>query len=190
MMVKQNIVYPQSFSDSSILQEIRLEIGGLVAWTPTEGKAITPYSAEAYPKLFEHPTTNVLTVLTERTFWEKVTILHREANRSQNKDFPERYSRHYYDLYCMFSSNTKIKAFSDLSLLKKVVVFKSKFYPCNLAKYEDARIGTMKLVPPSFYVKALEDDYEHMRNMFYGEKSAFNEIKSVIKKLKDEINKM
>ena len=106
-----NFVYPQSFSDSSILQEIRLEIGGLAAWTPAEEKAITPYSAGVYPKLFEHPATNVLTVLPQRTFWEKVTILHREANRSQNKDFPERYSRHYYDLYCMFSSNGSLLNF-------------------------------------------------------------------------------
>jgi hypothetical protein len=183
-----NFVYPQSFTDSSILQEIRLEIGGLAAWTPTENKAITSYSAEVYPKLFEHPGTNVLTVLPERTFWEKVTILHREANRSQNKDFPARYSRHYYDLYCMFSFKAKIKAFEDLDLLKRVVAFKCKFYPCKWAKYEDAKVGTMKLVPPSFNLQTLEDDYEHMKNMIYGEKPSFKKVMSVIKKLETEIN--
>ena len=48
----------------------------------------------------------------------------------------------------------------------------------------------MKLVLPSFNLKALEDDYEHMKNMIYGEKPSFNEVMSVIKKLEAEINQM
>lgn len=185
-----NFAYPQSFTDSSILQEIRLEIGALAAWTPVAEKIIKPYSAEGYPKLFEHSGTNVLTVLPERTFWEKVTILHREANRSQDKDFPARYSRHYYDLYCMASSETKLKAYADFDLLKKVVTFKDKFYYCKWAKYEDAKIGTMKLMPPLYHLKALEDDYEHMKNMIYAEKPSFNEIVLEIEKMEAEINNL
>ena len=35
------IIYPNSFSDTSILQEIRLEIGALAAWTPVKYATIT-----------------------------------------------------------------------------------------------------------------------------------------------------
>ena len=96
--------YPQEFSDNSILQDIRLEIGALAAWTPADNKGIQPYAADYYPHLFVQPGTSVLTVLPERTFWEKVTILHREANRPENSFMPDRYSRHYYDLFCIRGS--------------------------------------------------------------------------------------
>jgi hypothetical protein len=46
----------------------------------------------------------------------------------------------------------------------------------------------MKLVPPSFNLQTLEDDYEHMKNMIYGEKPSFKKVMSVIKKLETEIN--
>ncbi|MDW5299559.1 MAG: nucleotidyl transferase AbiEii/AbiGii toxin family protein [Sedimentibacter sp.] len=48
-------VYPNSFSDTSILQEIRLEIGALAAWAPAKKYAITPYVALQYGHLFEQP---------------------------------------------------------------------------------------------------------------------------------------
>ena len=73
--------YPQSFSDDSILQEIRLETGALAAWTPTTVAHISPYIAEEFPEAFAQPETSVLTVSPERTFWEKATILHKEAFR-------------------------------------------------------------------------------------------------------------
>ena len=40
------IAYPNSFADMSILQEIRLEIGALAAWTPVKVADITPYAAQ------------------------------------------------------------------------------------------------------------------------------------------------
>lgn len=182
--------YNRSFDDMSILPVIRLEIGALAAWTPADEKAITPYAAEQYPHLFEQASTEILTVLPERTFWEKVTILHREANRSEDKTFPTRYSRHYYDLYCMYNSPVKEAAFADLELLDRVVKFKEKFYRCPWAKYEDAKAGTMKLMPPEYNLKALEDDYKHMQNIIFGDKPSFDEIIKTIQKLENEINKL
>ena len=58
---------------------------------------ITPYVAGQYPALFSQASTSVRTVAPERTFWEKATILHHEANRPKHLPMPSRYSRHYYD---------------------------------------------------------------------------------------------
>lgn len=182
------IVYPNSFSDSSILQEIRLEIGALAAWTPVKEAIITPYSAQLYERLFTHPSTEVLTVLPERTFWEKVTILHREAFRPEDRPFPSRYSRHYYDLYKMINSPVKDKALQDNDLLERVVQFKDKFYRCPWARYDLAKRGTMKLSPPEYNVTKLRSDYEHMQNMLFGEKPRFEEIMNGIANLEKEIN--
>jgi len=186
---KQTIrfAYPRTLSDTSILQEICLEIGTLAAWTPAEQVLIEPYAAKQYPQLFDSTETSVLTVKPERTFWEKVTILHREANRNGTA-LPQRYSRHYYDLYCMSQSEVKEKAFSEIDLLKKVVAFKEKFYPCAWAKYEDAKIGSMKLMPKEEYIEGLKSDYQHMRNMIYGDQPPFEDVLNEIEKMEVEIN--
>lgn len=180
--------YPNSFSDTAILQEIRLEIGALAAWTPASEQEIIPYAAEFYGHVFEQPSTRILTVLPERTFWEKVTILHREAFRVENSTLPSRYSRHYYDLYCMSKSSVKERALADSDLLARVVAFKDKFYHCPWARYDLAKRGTMRLMLPKHNVAKLWEDYEHMQNMIFGEKPDFDTILVEIRKLENEIN--
>ena len=182
------IACPNSFSDMSILQEIRLEIGALAAWTPVKVAEITPYAAQEYGRLFKQPSTDILTVLPERTFWEKVTILHREAFRAEDRPFPTRYSRHYYDLYRMMQTQVKDNALADNDLLTKVVDFKDKFYRRQWARYDLAKRGTMRLMPPDYNLDKLRDDYEHMQNMLFGDKPSFEEIMDGIAKLEANIN--
>lgn len=74
-------VYPQIFADEALVQEIRLEIGSLAAWTPLTERSITPFVAEHFPQVFSKSKTIVRTVQAKRTFWEKATILHSEAHR-------------------------------------------------------------------------------------------------------------
>lgn len=93
---KQTVIfaYPKLFTNAGTLQVIRLEIGALAAWPPAKSAEITPYAAEYYPDVFEQKGTNILTVAPERTFWEKATILHHEANRPEHLEMPQRYFRH------------------------------------------------------------------------------------------------
>ena len=58
------------------------------SWTPAKTTAIEPYAAKYYPKIFEQKETAILTVAPERTFWEKATILHHEANRPEHLEMP------------------------------------------------------------------------------------------------------
>ena len=46
----------------------------------------------------------------------------------------------------------------------------------------------MKLFPSDKYINILKDDYEHMKNMIYGEKPDFDVILEAVKHLEDEIN--
>ncbi len=179
--------YPRIFDDNAIVSVVRLEIGALAAWTPTQTTVITSYAAERYPKVFNAKSLSVLTVMAERTFWEKVTILHKEAFRTNNK-FPSRYSRHYYDLYCMDKSSVKAQAYADLKLLECVVAFKARFYPTNSARYDLACPGSMRLMPPEDCVSILADDYEHMKNMIFGAKPSFEEIIDTLQRMEEEIN--
>lgn len=180
--------YPCIFKSDAILQVLRLEIGALAAWTPAKTKIIRPYSAECYPKAFQQAETEILTAAAERTFWEKVTILHHEANRPAHLDMPMRYSRHYYDLFCIAHSENKEAAYSNLELLQKVVDFKMKFYPRKWAQYEAAVPGTLRLCPPIERLDALRKDYEVMQDMMFGESPSFEDLMEYIKQLEDELN--
>lgn len=180
-------IYPQIFKDQSILQEIRLEIGALAAWTPVTEKIITPYVAEEYPHIFEKKNSKIRMVEAKRTFWEKATILHREGNRI-NGPIPERYSRHYYDLYLLAKSNVKEEAFSDLQLLNKVIEFKMRFYRSNWAKYREATEGKLKLLPQAKHQAELAKDYEKMQNMIFGEKVSFEKILLGLSSVEELVN--
>lgn len=72
--------YPRSFESVGLLDTIKLEIGPMAAWSPSKEVSISPYAASVLPFGAEL-TTSVRTACPERTFWEKATILHQEANR-------------------------------------------------------------------------------------------------------------
>ena len=82
------------------------------------------------------------------------------------------------------------EAFKDIDLLKKVVEFKQRFYPSGWAKYELAKPGTMRLLPPSHVEKVLRDDYEAMRIMVFGEYPSFDDILKELRSLEGEINSL
>ncbi|MBU0754655.1 MAG: nucleotidyl transferase AbiEii/AbiGii toxin family protein, partial [Planctomycetes bacterium] len=124
----------------------------------------------------------------ERTFWEKVTILHHEAHRPAANPQPPGYSRHYYDVCRMARARVKNDAFADLNLLRAVVAFKDKFYRRGWARYDLAVPGTMKLVPPQHIMQVVERDYEAMRFMIFGERPVFRDLVEQIRALEAEIN--
>lgn len=143
-----------------------------------------------YPKIFSKPDTTILTASAERTFWEKATILHHEANRPENLSMPGRYSRHYYDLYCIAHSDIKESAYSNIALLKRVTDFKMKFYPRKWAHYELAVPGTLKLLPLEYRMEDLQKDYNSMKNMMFGEYPDFQTLMKFIGNLEKEINSL
>ena len=72
--------------------------------------------------------------------------------------------------------------------LSKAVLFKEKFYRCPWARYDEAKVGTLRLMPPKRNQQALKDDYEHMQNMIFGDKPDFEIILKGIEQLEKEIN--
>ena len=182
------IGYGSAYADASILHAIRLEIGALAAWTPTQTATIRPYIAEAYPDQFGDVFVKVRTTTPERTFWEKITILHREAFRPENSVLPPRMSRHYYDVHRMAKLGILDRALQNPDLLDQVAAFKAKFYPQKWAHYELAKLGTLHLAPPTYNVKPLQRDYAAMAGMIYGERPEFEELMAGIMKAERKLN--
>lgn len=183
-----NVRYPSSFDDPYLRPEILLEIGPLASWLPYGEYAVQSFTSEEFPALFTNPVCNVKAIVAERTFWEKATILHQEANRPLDKAMLPRYSRHYYDLAMMAQSNVKEAALRDLDLLETVVVFKQQFYPSAWANYESAKAGSLKLVPPKERISELSKDYDAMRSMIFGSYPTLHEIIAILQALEADIN--
>lgn len=184
-----NIRYRSGFGDAYLRPEIRLEIGPLAQWLPNARYQVTSYAAEAFPELFAEPSCEVQVIKAERTFWEKATILHQEAHRPEGSPFPARYSRHYYDLSMMAEEqDVRRSALDAADLLESVVAFKMKFYPRGWARYELAKVGTLRLLPPEWNMDALRDDYAAMREMVFGRYPDFDNVTSTLKDLQAEIN--
>jgi len=180
--------YPKIFPSKYLTEAIRMEIGSLAAWTPSETALIEPYIATEYPQIAGGKKISVKVVSVERTFWEKATILHHEAHRPRELRIPTRYARHYYDFYRIANSSYKDRAFAQLEVLENVAAFKAKFYPRKWAKYEEATKTNIKLVPEHYRLEELKEDYEEMREMFMGKRPEFEEIIETIRLLESEIH--
>ena len=182
------VKYPETAEPGNLLPYIQLEIGPLASWLPHAEYAIRPYAAEEFPEQFEDPECPVRAIDAERTFWEKATILHHEANRPETLPVPVRYSRHYYDLYLMAMSDAKEHALADLELLRDVVEFKTRFYPRGWANYDEAKPGSFKLIPPERVLNAMRKDYGAMQDMIFGRCPDFDEIIKGLTELEADIN--
>lgn len=185
-----NFIYPQIFGTEYIIPHVRLEIGPLAEWMPSHITSITPFVAEHYEQLFEQKSTDILTIDAERTFWEKITILHKIANFPEGKNLPHRYARHLYDVYCLGNSDIKKTAFERKELLEKDVAFKQKFYYAKSAHYETATLKTISLIPTEAILQSLKNDYAAMSNMFYGEAPGFEDILTYLEKLEKDIHEL
>ena len=181
------IEYPHDGDGGYILPRVKLEIGPLAAWVPHRPFPVMPYVGEALPQLglqaFDVPT-----ILAERTFWEKVTILHQEHFRPERLAVPSRFSRHYYDLFKMSSAEVCRNALEDAELLRKVVDFKRKFYPRAWARYDLAFPGGLRLTPAEHSLKPLAADYAQMRLMIFGDYPQWEDILAGLRQLEEAIN--
>lgn len=184
-----NIGYPAAFGLEALRPEVKLEIGPLASWMPSNRYTIRPYVADVFGDVFEDANCPVVAITAERTFWEKATILHQLAHRG-DKVMPANYSRHYYDLYQLAASPVKDNALGDLQLLKDVVKYKMQFYHCPWAKYEDAKPGTFLLMPTDKGGQELARDYQKMREMIFVTPPAWVDVLAALSDLQQQINRL
>ena len=174
--------------DSYIQPVIRFEFGARGAQLPAEQRPIVTYVKQAFPDLPGLNAIDVQTLGIERTFWEKATILHMLFHQDAKKPLADRMSRHYYDMAQMIGHDAKARALADISLLEEVGHHKSVFFKAAWARYEEAKPGSLRLLPNGTLEAALRRDYAGMREMIMGEAPSFDDVMSAIAGLEAEIN--
>jgi hypothetical protein len=169
-----------------IKPDVLIEFGHADSWPATD-VTISPYLAKALEPVVTG-SINVRVLDPQRTFWEKATILHEIAHRDELIPFPLRYSRHYYDLALLDRTDIGTSAVQDTALLEAVVRFKSVFFASNRARYDLAKPGSLRLIPPAFRRKAIADDYAQMSSMIFGAVPTLDELIQGLADLEARIN--
>jgi len=168
--------------------QVKLELGSLTDQRPVGDHPVTPWVAEEFPSVFTIPSCRVVALEMERTFWEKVTILHTEYHRPADKPMRTRLSRDYYDVCQMSTHPAGQRAMTDLDLLARVVNHKRTYFKSGWASYDTAAPGTLHLVPPDHRLTDLKTDYQQMQPMFTESPPSFEEILDQLGKVERTVN--
>jgi len=184
-------IFPHALTSSEgsyIKTAVKVEFGSRADHWPVKTMTVKPYIASV-PGDVAIEGTGVRVLAAERTFWEKATILHMIYHYPEGKNIPLRMSRHYYDLFAMANTPIYKKSLKNIALLKDVSEHKSLFFKANWAHYEEAKPGSLRLVPRNDQIIQLKTDYRQMQQMFFEGPPLFENIVEKLRSIEEKINK-
>jgi len=157
---------------------------------PLKEIALLSFIDEAYSdKSFAEKPFKVNAVVPERTFLEKICLLHEEFAKPQEFMRAERMSRHLYDLAKMYDTGIAEKALADKELYNSIVEHRRVFVGLKGFDYDTLFPSTINIIPPETVIVQWQQDYETMREtMIYGDSLPFNKLIDKIKQLNERIN--
>lgn len=161
---------------------VKIEGGARSATLPAHPHEIIPYVAS----VIEDPelrTPGVVTIDAERTFLDKLLLLHGRhchfRDRGTVYKDANRESRHYYDL-AMMAETVGPAALAQPALLDDVIHHSRLAFPSGWAKFDEAEAGNLLIVPPEGMQTAIARDYAAMQGMIFGEVPPIDEVMAKI----------
>ena len=113
-------------------------------------------------KPFAEQTIKVPAVNPERTFLEKIFLLHEEFQKPFAKIRVDRLSRHLYDVYHLSKTEFANKALNNKELYETIVSHRHKYTKIGGIDYNLHNPKTINPVPVSTIIEAWEKDYKIM----------------------------
>lgn len=174
-----------------VLPKVKVEVSGRSMNEPVNEVPLESMIDQVYPKTpFAEPKFNVRAVLPERTFLEKLFLLHEEFAKPKDLIRVERMSRHIYDIGQMLKTPIVEKAIHNEQLYRQVVEHRRKFIGLRGFDYDTLYPDSLNIVPPETIIEQWKADYENMRlHMIYGESVSFEELINNLRDLNDRIKK-
>lgn len=153
-----------------IRSAVKIEAGAKSALDPHVAASVTPYVTQDLPDL-DLTVTNVTTVRPERTFWDKVMILHGlrqwHDRRGELRHGGQRVSRHYYDVHQLMQAPCAAAWQVDHALAIDCAHHARLFFGSADLGLDIAAPGTFTLAPSPAMREALEKDYDAMAGMVF-----------------------
>jgi hypothetical protein len=151
------------------LPAVKIEFGARGEPWPTERRLVRPYLEEEHPGTAPAARVEVLTLRPERTFWEKVTLLHalHHGTLAKPDKHSDRLSRHLYDLHRLWHTPALRPALLDPVLLDAVARNKTVFFKEGKARYELLAERKLAATPHPALQSRLQADFVAMQSMFF-----------------------
>jgi hypothetical protein len=158
---------------------VKIESGAKSALDPHEDLSIVPYISDEAPRLALRAE-QVTTVVAERTFCDKIVILHGVRNWFENRGVlrgrGQRVSRHYYDVHRIYRSELGTRAVANRALGTDCVAHARMFFNTPDLGLDRAVPGTFSLRPTDRMLEDLRRDYGRMVGMIIGDPPEFEEV--------------
>ena len=175
-----------------ILPKVKIEVSGRSMSEPVADVRINSMIDQIYPSApFAESSFSVRAVLPERTFLEKIFLLHEEFAKPKDLIRIERMSRHMYDIWKILKTPIAQKAIDDVALYEQVVEHRRIFIGLRGFDYDTLSPSTLNIIPPDHVIAHWRDDYENMRlHMIYGESIPFDELVEDLINLNKSLNSL
>lgn len=174
-------------AESYLRPVVKIELGARSDTEPNQERTIQPYVSVITRALVGDSSFTVRAVVPERTFWEKVSLLHEETHRESSSR--TRLARHYYDFWCLDQKGVAATALGEPALSQRVVEHRRLFFRGNAEAQRTLEIGTVRLVPSAERKQDWRSDLHAMRDtMFFADPPSFEEIMSSMSALEQRIN--
>ncbi|WP_287202545.1 nucleotidyl transferase AbiEii/AbiGii toxin family protein, partial [Mesorhizobium sp.] len=186
------IWYPAATPRSDYVRAaIKIESGAKSALDPNSEVPIKPYVDDDLPAL-DLTVPAVRTVDPERTFWDKVVILHGLRRwfdrRGELRGGGQRVSRHYYDLHTLVATPVGASAFAEAALGADCVAHARMFFNRPDFDLASAAPGTFAIAPHDTMIDQLRADYRAMQGMIFGQPPDFEAVLASIGSLEKQLN--
>jgi hypothetical protein len=178
-------------ADSYIRSAVKIESGAKSALDPHIAATVVPYVAQDLPGL-HLAVGNVTTVKPERTFWDKVIILHGlrqwHDRRGELRHGGQRVSRHYYDVHRLMQAPASSEWQADHALAVDCAQHARLFFGSADLGLDAAQSGTFTLMPSPAMCEALAKDYAAMAGMVFGEVPRLDAVLASIERFEQIVN--
>lgn len=190
--VKIAVIYPSVTEYSAYIQpHVLLEISSRSLMEPATLCSFRSMVGQAFPNLpFADTNISIRCVNPERTFLEKLFLLHEEHQRPKEKMKIKGKSRHFYDIYRIAQTEYAGKAIADKELYKSIISHRERFSKLGGVNYALHFPPNLNPIPPAELMPEWERDYAEVQGqMIAGESIPFDVLLTVIKRIIIEINK-
>ena len=191
---KINVYYPNVIPSPGYLQpRVQIEITSRSLREPFTVRSFSSLIDEAYPEAaFTQFPIKIPSVNPERTFLEKIFLLHEEFQRPQGKIRVERLSRHLYDVAILSKTKFGDKGLTDKVLYETIVEHRHKFTRIGGINYNFHNPRYIKIIPNPNIIDAWRKDYKTMiEQMIWGENPpSFDNIIVELEILQTRINSL
>ncbi len=170
--VKIFLSYPKIISSPGyMLPAIQIELGCRSLREPYTVKTFGSLVDEMLPdKGFSTSFISVPTANPEKTFLEKLFLLHEEFHRPPQKIRVNRLSRHLYDVFHLSKTIYATKALEDEQLYKTIVAHRYKFSRVGGVDYNKHHPNMLNPIPIKDVINVWKMDYAKMlEEMIYEE---------------------